>query len=270
MDAIFGYRSFRNEIIWCYKSGGRGKKHFPKKHDVSFGIPNIIKNMFLTTMRLAFHGHQHYARTVLFDEDGRQYQRNFKNGKEYRYYLDKGVLPDDWWIDIQAENPASKKRTGYPTQKPLDLYERFIKASSNEGDIVLDPFAGCATTLVAAERLKRQWIGIDIWDSAKDVVLLRLEQEGLIDEGSDGLHGQLFTKEVHFTTDQPVRTDEGELAAPFLRAKVKVFDAQPENEPCRDVQALLGQHGPLPRLDRAFDDPRYLNWITTRRAQTAD
>ena len=187
MDAIFGYRSFRNEIIWCYKSGGRGKKHFPKKHDVVLWYSKHHKEYVFNYDAVSLpRDTSTMHEPVLFDEDGRQYQRNFKNGKEYRYYLDKGVLPDDWWIDIQAENPASKKRTGYPTQKPLDLYERFIKASSNEGDIVLDPFAGCATTLVAAERLKRQWIGIDIWDSAKEVVLLRLEQEGLIDEGSDG------------------------------------------------------------------------------------
>ncbi len=59
------------------------------------------------------------------------------------------------------------QRTGYPTQKPLALYERIIEASSNEGDIVLDPFCGCATTPIAAERLKRQWVGMDIWDKRK-------------------------------------------------------------------------------------------------------
>ncbi|MCY4223391.1 MAG: DNA methyltransferase [Bacteroidetes bacterium] len=71
----------------------------------------------------------------------------------------------------------AKERTGYPTQKPISLYERIIKASSNEGDIVLDCFAGCATTCMATERLNRQWVGIDIWDKAHDVVVDRLRKE---------------------------------------------------------------------------------------------
>ena len=73
--------------------------------------------------------------------------------------------------------PAKEERTGYPTQKPVALLERIIKASSNEGDVVLDPFCGCATTCVAAERLKRQWIGIDISEKAVALVRMRLENE---------------------------------------------------------------------------------------------
>ena len=77
----------------------------------------------------------------------------------------KGKPVGDLWTDIHILTGSnSKERTGYPTQKPLALYERIIKASSNEGDMVLDPFCGCATTPVAAERLGRQWIGIDMWE----------------------------------------------------------------------------------------------------------
>ncbi len=67
------------------------------------------------------------------------------------------------------------ERSGYPTQKSLALYERTIKASSNPGDIVLDPFCGCATTPIAAERLGRQWVGMDIWDGALEIVRKRKE-----------------------------------------------------------------------------------------------
>ncbi len=95
---------------------------------------------------------------------------------------------------------TDKERTGYPTQKPLALYERIIKASSNEGDIVLDPFAGCATTCVAAERLGRQWVGIDLWEKAHEVVVNRLRKEV-------GLFG-----DVTFTDELPERTDD--LALP--------------------------------------------------------
>ena len=72
-----------------------------------------------------------------------------------------GTPVDDVW-DIPIINPMSKERIGYATQKPLELLTRIIKASSNEGDVVLDPFCGCATTIEAAHRLKRQWMGIDI------------------------------------------------------------------------------------------------------------
>ena len=70
---------------------------------------------------------------------------------------EKGKHPEDWWV-MQPIMPSSKERTGYPTQKPLTLLDRIIKASSDEGDMVLDPFCGCATACVAAERLHRQWV----------------------------------------------------------------------------------------------------------------
>ena len=72
-----------------------------------------------------------------------------------------GRIQDTIWTDIAPVNSQAKERTGYPTQKPLALLERIIKASSNEGDMVLDPFCGCATACIAAERLGRQWVGID-------------------------------------------------------------------------------------------------------------
>ena len=78
---------------------------------------------------------------------------------------------------MQPIMPSSKERIGYPTQKPIALLDRIIKASSNSGDVVLDPFCGCATTCVAAERLQRQWIGIGISSKAIELVRMRLEKE---------------------------------------------------------------------------------------------
>ena len=89
----------------------------------------------------------------------------------------RGRIPNDWWYDIPSINTQSKERVGYPTQKPLALLERIVKASSNEGDIVLDPFCGCATTCVAAERLNRQWIGIDVSQRAYELIKIRLNSE---------------------------------------------------------------------------------------------
>ena len=96
---------------------------------------------------------------------------------ERRKYLKdyKGASYGNIWDDILP--PAGDERTGYPTQKPIALLERIIKASSNEGDIVLDPFCGCATTCIAAERLNRQWIGIDISEKAVELVKMRLKKE---------------------------------------------------------------------------------------------
>ena len=119
-------------------------------------------------------------------------------------------------MPVQAQ---AKERTGYPTQKPLTLYERIIRASSNEGDIVLDPFCGCATTPVAAEQLKRQWVGMDIWDGAKDIVLQRLQDEWLFT--SDEAEHKMFPHVVQVETEPPQRTDDNEIAAPTFKLRIQ-------------------------------------------------
>ena len=123
-----------------------------------------------------------------------------------------------------------------------------MRASSDKGDIVLDPFAGCATTCVAAERLGRQWVGIDIWDNAHQTVVNRLRGEG-----------ELFGK-VHYVTDQPARTDDGETSAPFLRVKQAVREPHgPRMSRAQMYDVLLSRQGPKCQgCDRKFDDPRYL------------
>lgn len=96
-----------------------------------------------------------------------------------KVYLDqmKGVPVQDVWTDIDVLNMMAKERLGYPTQKPLSLMERIIKASSNEGDVVLDPFCGCGTTVHAAEKLGRRWIGIDVTHHAITVIEERIARE---------------------------------------------------------------------------------------------
>ena len=133
-----------------------------------------------------------------------------------RYLADvPGKLMTNVWSDIKTLASNSKERTGYPTQKPLALYERIIKASSNEGDIVLDPFCGCATTPVAAEKLKRKWVGMDLWDKAHETVLSRFAAEGLAaSEINPDLEGQarFGFDAVHYETEPPARTDGGDDA----------------------------------------------------------
>jgi adenine specific DNA methylase Mod len=127
LDTIFSVKNFRNEIIWCYDTGGRSKSYFPQKHDVIFWYSKTEKYVFNYDAVALKRDTSTMHEPVLHDEQGRPYQRNIKLGREYRYYLDKGVLPNDWWSDIQALNPASKERMGYPTQKPLALLERIIR-----------------------------------------------------------------------------------------------------------------------------------------------
>jgi len=178
LDAIFGFNSFKNEIIWHYNTGGKGKRTFLRKHDVIFfysKTKDYIFNRDIVAIPRKV-GTAHLRHGV--DEEGREYYEDFsprKSGKQYRWYLDEGLTPMDVWTDIQAINPSARERLGYPTQKPLSLLERIIQASSNEGDIVLDPFCGCGTAIHAAQKLNRNWIGIDITHLAISLIEKRLK-----------------------------------------------------------------------------------------------
>jgi hypothetical protein len=169
LDKIFGENNFRNEIIWCYKLGGRPLKGWPKKHDtILFYTKNKNEDFIFNSD----------AVRVPYDSTGGYISsgRKIVKGKEYKIHP-LGKVPEDWWF-ISALNRQSKERLGYPTQKPELLLERIIKASSNKGNIVLDPFCGCGTTVVVAQKLKRTWIGIDISPTAIKVVEQRLYKIG--------------------------------------------------------------------------------------------
>ena len=251
MDAIFGQKQFRNEIIWCYAGGGIPRQDFPRKHDTILRFSKSKRVTYNAVYRPYSEGTQQRGRTQV-------------KGKYFEAGLNqKGTPVNDWWPDVKKiTSPTDPEKVGWPTQKSLELYERIILASSNEGEVVLDPFAGCATTLVAAERTDRQWVGVDIWNNASAVVLERLEHEGLISpDGTDGKHGHLFVEDVTFTADLPGRTDTGELAAPTLRTKVTVFEPHgPKMTRAAMYKHLLSQKGcKCQGCDRAFDDPRYLD-----------
>ena len=151
MDAIFGHKNFLNEIIWAYRTSGVSKKWFGRKHDV------ILRHA---------KSHSHHTFNVMkersYNRNGKPY--NFKNVEEYKDEEDKwytmASLSDVW--EINAIGRSSGERMGYPTQKLLALLERIIKASTNKGDVVFDPFCGCATSLVTADKLQRHWVGIDL------------------------------------------------------------------------------------------------------------
>ena len=193
MDAIFGAHNFRNEIIWCYHGPGSPKmRQFNRKHDIIFWYAKGKQWTFnKDDVRMPYQGgkpnvggFEHALDDDLTEEYGR-----------------KGKIPESWWYYAIAPR-SSTEYVGYPTQKPIKLLERIIRASSNEDDMILDPFCGCATTMVAAERLQRRWLGIDISGVAVDLIKRRLWNE-------QHLYTKRVADKVIARHDIPRRTDNG-------------------------------------------------------------
>ena len=156
MDDVFGAKNFQNEIIWHYQTGGASKRRYSRKHDVLL--------FYSKTGRCYFDGESiKIPRT-------KKAMRRAQNPKGARISAsDTHKNPNDVFI-IQQMNPMASERLGYPTQKPLDLLEPIIRASSRQGDVILDPFCGCGTTVAAAAKLNRKFIGIDISPYAISII----------------------------------------------------------------------------------------------------
>ena len=192
MDIIFGYENFRNSIIWRigWVSGYKTqKKGFIRNHEIIYYYVKSSKFIFNKTY-------------ISYPEN---YLR--RDGKKP---TGKGIPIEDTWnchdqdtlnsIMIQS---FSREKVGYPTQKPLALLKRVITSSSNEGDIVLDPFCGCATTCVASERLNRKWIGIDINKQAFYMNYYRMSKMGILGNIEQGS----FKGDLYLAKKIPVRND---------------------------------------------------------------
>ena len=196
LDAIFGASNFRNEVVWHYGKMSNSSKNFPANHDTILrytksdeftfrpirGADSEYKKRyknFLTGQQVLYGSVKHKTDKLVI---GRAKRVRKELGREL---IDSDVLFDfDIEFKIQSDviyesiiKGNAKERTGWTTQKPLALYRRFVEASSNEHDIVFDPFCGCATTCVAAEQLDRQWVGIDQSPKAKSIVKDRLARE---------------------------------------------------------------------------------------------
>ena len=162
LDNIFGEENFLNEIIWHYKTGGRARKYYSRKHDNILFYSKSSDYYFNPDAIGVARGRakrNHMKQEV--DEEGRIFWSIKSGGKIYRYYEDSKIYPSDVWDDISHLQQRDPQRTGYDTQKPEALLERIIKASSKPGDLVGDFFAGSGTTLAVAHRLGRDFIGID-------------------------------------------------------------------------------------------------------------
>ena len=197
MDAIFGRRHFRNEIVWRYRKYQKAQMRF------------FTRN----SDRLLYYVRSEQAPYAPIYEDlkkpkrylKRQWDKDTKRivnakdaaGRVQYITVDREKIDDVWALPYLM--PAAKERIGYPTQKPLALLDRIIQASTSAGDMVLDPFCGCATTLVAADRLERQWAGIDLSEKAAELVVQRVEAD------------QGLWRNITHRTDRPRRTDLGKL-----------------------------------------------------------
>lgn len=167
LDEVFGAAGFRNEVIWHYTGGGRGASRFPHKHDNILVYAKGPHPKFRPdAVREPYAPSSGYASGGIVAASGKRYGPH-PNGK----------LVDDVW-DIPIVNPLSRERTGYPTQKPEALLERIILASTDEGDLVLDPFCGSGTTPAVAERLRRRWVALDCSPAAVAATRTRLEKLG--------------------------------------------------------------------------------------------
>ena len=271
LDAIFGARQFRNEIVWLRRQDKHnlGKRQFGKAHDTIFWYSKTKDSTFniqflpysekyLDSAYNKFDSRGRYrtlpctnetggnkkyefrgmTRAWRFSpehmqelfEDNMLFQATPKSPWQYKKYLnlEEGVKLQDLWADVSGAR--GDERTGSPDQKPLALYERIILASSNPGDLVLDPFAGCATTIIAAKKNGRRWVGIDRRKDARFHVVCRMmgvkakdaEKLRQRPDLADWMNEQLDRHESHFSTKPPKRTDEGDTAAPFLAPVYKL------------------------------------------------
>ena len=172
MDGIFGRGNFRNEIVWAYRRWPAKHPNFQRMHDVilryALSGEATWNQLFEPLAESTLKQWGDMKQEKVFDEFGKQ--RSISTTTK-----SAGAPMRDVW-DISVIAPSARERVGYPTQKPLALLDRIIRASSNPDDVVLDPFCGSGTTLVAAQQLGRQWIGIDRSPEAIATAAGRLSQ----------------------------------------------------------------------------------------------
>ncbi len=177
LDEAFGENNFRSEIIWCYKRWSNAKKGLLPGHQTIYFYSktshfkfNTIYNAYSPTTNI-----DQILQERIRNSDGKTCYKFDETGKAVLSKQKKGVPMSDVW-EIPFLNPKAKERTGYPTQKPIELLEKIIQISTNEGDCVLDPFCGSGTTLIAAKMLNRAFIGIDNNPSAVALCNQRLAE----------------------------------------------------------------------------------------------
>ena len=173
MDAVFGPRHFRNEIVWRYKKYQKANMHhFARNSDRVLYYLRSERATY-TPVFMPLKKSKRYLKREWNKDTKRIVNAKDEFGHVQYITIDQEKVDDVW--ELTYLMPAARERLGYPTQKPEALLERIIRASSNEGDVVLDPFCGCGTAIAVAERLGRRWMGIDITHLAISLLKSRLQ-----------------------------------------------------------------------------------------------
>ena len=179
-DRVFGRKRFHGEVIWVPGNGSKSKTGPGMSHQTLLLYAKgtePIWNAKDPALRAPFAATSQSMHFKNADDDGRRYRDRIVNGKTYRYYADEGRALGSVWTDcpaMSANTPLRAETTGYPTQKPLKLLDRIVRASSLPGSLVLDPMCGSGTTLVAAHAAGRHFVGNDIGELAVKTSMKRL------------------------------------------------------------------------------------------------
>ncbi|MCB9559989.1 MAG: site-specific DNA-methyltransferase [Kofleriaceae bacterium] len=179
LDRVFGRGCFAGELVWCYAVGGKSRRGFGRKHDTILWYGRGADWAFYPDqVRVPRRGGSHMR--VVTGDDGRPVQEKTdrKTGRVYRYPVDAGKVPEDWWTDVETLNHSDAERTGWPSQKPERLLERVIAAVTRPGDRVADWFAGSGTTAAVAQRLGRGFVVADREPAAIATCVRRLTAQG--------------------------------------------------------------------------------------------
>lgn len=253
LDEIFGVENFRSEIIWSYKRWSNSKKGLLNSHQTIFFYSKSKNYKFHTILT-------DYSTTTNIDQilqdrvrnsDGKTVYKTNSNGTIVSTNEKKGVPLSDVW-EIPFLNPRANERVGYPTQKPILLLERILDISTDKGDLVLDPFCGSGTTLVASVLKDRKYIGIDKSSDAIELSQKRLDKpiktnSTLMQRGKDYYDEKSdFEKSIlqHFECNI-VQRNKGidALLVKMYRNQPVGVRIQKENESISDAIKLLSQAG---------------------------
>jgi site-specific DNA-methyltransferase (adenine-specific) len=196
-DLVFKEKNFKNEIDWCYKTGGASSKKWSSKHDVILFYTKSNKYTFVPQKEKSY----------MKPWSGENPKQKYYKDEFGRYTI---VNMKDWWIDIGMMATSFKGRLGYDTQKPIELLERIITASSKDGDLIADFFCGCGTTITAAQKLGRRWLGVDISHLAIGLITKNLMEKFNPEiRKSFEIHG--FPKDIASARTLATTTDKGRL-----------------------------------------------------------
>jgi site-specific DNA-methyltransferase (adenine-specific) len=187
-DGVFGADACAGEVVWVPGNGAKGRAGLGMSHQTILVYArgaDYVWNARDPVLRAPYAATSLSMHFTKMDADGRAFRERTIRGRTYRYYADEGRALGSVWTDCPAMNantPLRSETTGYPTQKPLKLLERIVRASTLEAGLVVDPFCGSGTSLVAASRLGRSFTGCDRGELAIQTCAKRLRAESAVFE----------------------------------------------------------------------------------------